>query len=113
MNKVGEKVFNLQRAVLAREGRSGRDCDELEEYNFTVPLKSEFGNPGCLVPGKNGEVFSRKGMVLDRSEFEKMKDEYYGIRGWDVATGLQTKDKLKELDLGDIVEILEREDLII
>ena len=113
LNKVGEKVFNLQKAVLAREGRSGRGCDEPEEFNFAVPLKSEFGNPGCLVPGKNGEVFSRKGLVLDRSEFEKMKDEYYEIRGWDVATGLQTKAKLEELGLGDITKTLQNEELII
>jgi aldehyde:ferredoxin oxidoreductase len=113
LNKVGERVFNLQKAVLAREGRNGRDCDDLEEFNFTVPLKSEFGNPGCLVPGQNGEVFSKKGQVLDRGEFEKMKDEYYQIRGWDVATGLQTKAKLKELGLGDIAETLQNEKLII
>jgi aldehyde:ferredoxin oxidoreductase len=65
------------------------------------------------VPGQNGEVFSKKGQVLDRGEFEKMKDEYYEIRGWDVATGLQTKAKLKELGLGDIAETLQNEELII
>jgi aldehyde:ferredoxin oxidoreductase len=65
------------------------------------------------VPGQNGEVFSKKGQVLDRGEFEKMKDEYYQIRGWDVATGLQTKAKLKELGLGDIAETLQNEKLII
>ncbi len=112
LNKLGERIFNLQRAVLAREGRKGRDCDKLEEFNFTVPLKADFGNPDCLVPGKNGEVFSRKGMVLDRGEFEKMKDEYYAIRGWDVKTGLQTQTKLEELGLGDIAETLKREDLL-
>ena len=65
------------------------------------------------MPGQNGEVFSKKGQVLDRGEFEKMKDEYYQIRGWDVATGLQTKAKLKELGLGDIAETLQNEKLII
>ena len=37
-------------------------------------------------------------------DFEKMKDEYYRIRGWDVATGLQTRQKLEELDLKEIEE---------
>jgi aldehyde:ferredoxin oxidoreductase len=41
--------------------------------------------------------------VVDRERFEKMKDEYYQLRGWDVASGLQTKAKLKELGLQDIV----------
>jgi aldehyde:ferredoxin oxidoreductase len=113
LNKVGERVFNFQRAVLAREGRKGRDCDELAEFNFTVPLKADFGNPDCLVPGKDGEVFSRKGMVLDRSEFEKMKDEYYEIRGWEVSTGLQTQTKLEELGLSDIAETLQHEELLV
>ena len=51
-------------------------------------------------------------MVLDRQKFEKMKDEYYAIRGWDVSTGLQTKTKLEELGLGDIAETLQHEDLL-
>ena len=38
--------------------------------------------------------------------FESMKDEYYQLRGWDVATGLQTKAKLEELELHDIAKDL-------
>lgn len=113
LDKFGQRVFNLQRAVLTREGRKGRASDTIEEFNFTIPLKAEFGNPDCIVPGRNGEAFSRKGMVLDRQKFEKMKDEYYAIRGWDVSTGLQTKTKLEELGLGDIAETLQHEDLLV
>jgi aldehyde:ferredoxin oxidoreductase len=29
-----------------------------------------------------------------------MKDEYYGLRGWDAATGLQTRKTLETLGLG-------------
>jgi len=113
LDKIGQRVFNLQRAVLAREDRKGRASDTIEEFNFTIPLKAEFGNPDCIVPGRNGEVFSRKGMVLDRQKFEKMKDEYYAIRGWDVSTGLQTKTKLEALGLGDIAKALQQEDLLV
>ncbi|HEA66963.1 MAG TPA: hypothetical protein ENI07_09120 [Desulfobacterales bacterium] len=113
LDKFGQRIFNLQRAVLAREGRKGRASDTIEEFNFTIPLKAEFGNPDCIVPGRDGEVFSRKGMVLDRQKFEKMKDEYYAIRGWDVSTGLQKKTKLEELGLGDIAETLQQEDLLV
>ncbi|MBW2538776.1 MAG: hypothetical protein JRE27_04140 [Deltaproteobacteria bacterium] len=52
-------------------------------------------------------------MVLDRNAFEKMKDEYYQIRGWDVSTGYQTAALLQELELGDIAETLHREDLLV
>jgi aldehyde:ferredoxin oxidoreductase len=31
-----------------------------------------------------------------------LKQEYYALRGWDVATGLPTAAKLQELHLGDI-----------
>ena len=109
---VAERVFNLQRAVLAREGHLGRAADTLEEFNFTVPLKAEFGNPECLIPGRDGQAFSRKGMVLDRDEFEKMKDEYYAIRGWQTASGKQTRAGLAELGLADTAETLGREGLL-
>jgi aldehyde:ferredoxin oxidoreductase len=110
--RIGERVFNLQRAILAREGRKGREFDSLEEFNFSVPLKGDIGNPQCIVPGRDGATHSRKAMVVDREEFEKMKDEYYEIRGWDVRTGLQKKAKLVELDLSDVAERLEGEGLL-
>ena len=87
--------------------------DYIDDYNFTTPLKTDFGNPSCIVPGKDGEPLCRKGMVIDRDEFEKVKDEFYQIRGWDVATGLQTKDKLEELGLSDVAQRLEGEGLLV
>ncbi|MCK4964127.1 MAG: hypothetical protein KAS54_03525 [Dehalococcoidia bacterium] len=56
---------------------------------------------------------SRKGEVVDREKFETMKDEYYGLRGWDVASGLQTRAKLEEIGLRGIVSDLERRQLIL
>ncbi len=110
--KIGERVFNLQRAIHIREGHKGREDDSLEEFNFTVPLKGDFGNPGCIVPGKDGEILSRKGMVVEREKFEQMKDEYYQIRGWDVPTGFQKRAKLQELGLGGVAEKLAGEGLL-
>ncbi|MBI4286334.1 MAG: hypothetical protein HY670_10640 [Chloroflexi bacterium] len=43
---------------------------------------------------------------------ETMLDEYYGARGWDVATGLQRREKIGELELDWIIPELEREDAI-
>jgi len=104
--KIGERVFNLQRAIHIREGHKGRGDDCLEEFNYTIPLKGDFGNLGCIVPGRDGEVLSRKGMVVERDKFEQMKDEYYQIRGWDVATGFQKRAKLEELGLGGVADKL-------
>jgi len=110
--KVGERICNLQRAILAREGHKGREYDVIDEYNFNTPLKSDFGNPDCVVPGKDGELFSRKDVVVDREQFENMKGEFYRIRGWDVPSGLQKRAKLEELGLTDIARILEKEALL-
>ncbi|UCG83402.1 MAG: hypothetical protein JSW38_00840, partial [Dehalococcoidia bacterium] len=63
-------------------------------------------NPQAQAPGKDGEITSRMGMVVDRGEFERMKGEFYELRGWDVDSGLQTKKRLEELDLSEIAEEL-------
>jgi aldehyde:ferredoxin oxidoreductase len=39
---------------------------------------------------------------VDKNEFEKMKTEYYGYRGWDAATGLPQQAKFLELGLEDV-----------
>ena len=110
--KIGERVFNLQRAILVREGHRGRDFDTLADLFYTLPLAYDQANPQCIAPGKDGEVISRKGAVVDREEFEKMKDEYYQLRRWDVATGLQTRASLEKLNLEDVVQDLEQRGLM-
>ena len=111
--RIGERVFNLQRAILVREGRGGRMRDTPEKFEFSVPLKGDFGNPECIVPGPGGYPFSRKGMVLDRVDFEQMKDEYYQIRGWDISTGLQRASHLQHLGLADIALDLSERGLLV
>jgi aldehyde:ferredoxin oxidoreductase len=106
LNRIGERVFNLQRAILVREGHRGRDFDQPPGRCFTDPLRFDQVNQDCVVPGKNWEPLSRKGATLDRESFEKMKDEYYQLRGWDVRTGLQTKVALEELGLEDVADDL-------
>lgn len=106
--RIGERVFNLQRAVMLREGRLGKPDDILEEFNYTLGVKADTLNPDCLVPGPDGKPFSRKGMVVDRSGFERMRDEYYILRGWDVETGLPTQKGLEALGLPEIARELRK-----
>jgi aldehyde:ferredoxin oxidoreductase len=112
LNRIGERIFNLQRAILVKEGRGGREGDSLLDVFHTRPLQHEHFNRRCLVIGEDGEPISKKGAFLEREQFEKMKSEYYELRGWDVGSGLQTKAKLEELDLGDIAKELEAKRLV-
>jgi aldehyde:ferredoxin oxidoreductase len=106
--RLGERIFNLQRAIRIRERQSGREDDTLPEFWHTTPLRKSFLNPKLLAPGPSGQPIMRKGSVLDRNRFELMKDEYYRLRGWDVATGLPTESKLAELGLTDVASELRK-----
>ena len=116
--KIGERVFNLQRAIQGLEGRVGREDDQVNEFYFTEPMTEEPGflgifNPDFMLPGPDGELITRKEAVLDRGKFESMMDEYYAIRGWDPGSGLQTSTVLEGLGLEDCVERLREQGLIV
>jgi aldehyde:ferredoxin oxidoreductase len=100
--KIGERNANMQRAVLIRQGWGGKQGDVLNEKLYEKPLEFIFFSPECIVPGKNGKAESKKGTILKRKEFESIRDEYYGLRGWDTDTGYQTERLMTSLDLSDI-----------
>jgi len=112
LNRAGERIFNLHRAILLREGRNGREDDCLTDSQFIEreePVYDAFGmfNPDLELPGKADEIISRKGKALDRDGFRQMMDEYYELRGWDAATGFLRKETLARLDLTDLIEPLQ------
>jgi aldehyde:ferredoxin oxidoreductase len=116
--RTGERCVNLCRAIYLREGRRGRIDDTLEEFNFTAPLEKQdppigLFNPEFFVPDGKGELVSRKGAVVDRKDFEKVMDEYYAVRGWDVATGLQKRETLEKLELEELVPYLRGRGLMV
>ena len=106
--RIGERIFNLQRAIMVRQGTGGRKGDTIMDFYHEEPLGSMFKNPECIAPGKGREQISRKGAILGKNVFEKLKDEYYTLRGWDQETGFQTYAKLKELDMEDIAATLDK-----
>ncbi len=110
--RVGERCANLNRAIRLREGRRGRIDDILEEYFFTQPLRElelhyAILNPENKWPGKEGSTFTSTDAVVRRDFFTKIMDDFYKARGWDPKTGLQKRDTLRKLNLGDIIEPLE------
>ena len=85
--KVSERVRNLERMFDVRQGLRRQD-DSLPKKFFDQPLT-------------HGPY---KGEVMDKDKFERMKDEYYDIRGWDKETGIPTREKLEELGLGEVAD---------
>ena len=112
LNQYGERIFNLQRGVLLREGWRPKADDVVEEFNYTDPVGTVFMNPDVIVPGPGKEVISRKGQTLDRAEFETMRKEFYDLRGWDAESGLQKAETLERLGLPDLVQNLTRIDRV-
>jgi aldehyde:ferredoxin oxidoreductase len=108
LNRLGERNINMQRAIHLKHGWKGRTDDQMMDYYFTQPLKKWelFCDPECIIPGKNDEIVCVEGSVFDRNAFEKLKDEYYELRGWDVETGLLKESTLKGFDMADIAEEL-------
>ncbi|MBI2934488.1 MAG: aldehyde ferredoxin oxidoreductase family protein [Chloroflexi bacterium] len=88
---AAERVYNLEQAYNIRLGLSRKD-DSLPSVFFNTPLS-------------NGPL---KGFVLQRPAFEKMLDEYYAHRGWDVNTGVPARATLEALGMPDVADALEK-----
>ncbi len=78
---IGERKVNMMRYFNAREGFTKED-DTLPERLFE--------------PFQDGPS---KGVALDREKYEKSKELYYEIAGWDKETGNPTEGTLKKLSL--------------
>jgi aldehyde:ferredoxin oxidoreductase len=87
----GERVCNLERAIVIRDGRT-KAMETLPDFFFKTPIPDG----------------AQAGKVLDRGLFEKMKDEYYTLRGWDPETGMQKESTLSKLELGDVAKELKK-----
>jgi aldehyde:ferredoxin oxidoreductase len=103
LDRYGERIFNLQRAILLREGRRVPEADFPPEYNFTERLKAIPNFEEMTVVGPGGKAVSAVGRVLDRDRFTSMLKEYYHLRGWDEETGLPKPETLAALGLDDLV----------
>ena len=86
MREAGERIVNLERAYLVREGVRRKD-DRLPPRFLREPLTS---GPA-------------KGHVL---ELDVMLDEYYAVRGW-TPDGVPKLETLLRLGLGDVASDLE------
>lgn len=75
--KIGERIYNLERVIINKFGFDGKD-DTLPKRLLEEPMPEG--------PAR-GHV----------AELEKMKEEYYKLRGW--VNGIPTREKLAELEI--------------
>ena len=83
--KIGDRIWNMERLFLLREGYTHRD-DTLPERFFEEPV--DVGN---------GEK-----RAIDREEFHQAIKDWYRVRGWD-ESGRPTRWKLEELGLDEYI----------
>ncbi len=88
MLEIGERIINLERAYLIREGIRRKD-DYLPARFLKEPLPN--GN-------SKGSIF----------KIEPMLDEYYAERGWDLKTGIPKAERLRKIGLKYVIEDLKR-----
>lgn len=89
---TGERITNLERAFNVREGLT-REDDALPKRFLEEPIKD---GPS-------------KGQVVN---LDLMLDEYYEARGWDLASGFPTRQKLEGLGLKAVADELDRMGLL-
>jgi len=89
LERVGERVINLERAFNVREGVRRKD-DLLPYRVMHEPIP--FG--------------PSKGRYCPPAELDHMLDEYYALRQWS-SDGVPTKERLASLGLHDVINTLE------
>jgi aldehyde:ferredoxin oxidoreductase len=89
MDRVGERVFNLIRAIDIRNHDRSRAVDNAFAADLTQPSFVD-------------------GVALEMEKFMPMMDRYYERRGWNPANGYPTRAKLEQLGMGDVADGLEK-----
>jgi aldehyde:ferredoxin oxidoreductase len=86
--RVGERIWNLERAFNVREGFSRNDDILPERFRTESPKRGP----------THGQIF----------EMDEMLDDYYEARGWDKETGIPKREKLESLGLKEVADDLEK-----
>ena len=81
--RTAERIYMLERAILTRHGHT-----RTEDWFFE-------------------SLFATNSKWLDKEGLRRTMDEYYTLRGIDVATGISKKSTLEKLGLKDVVDDLE------
>jgi len=96
MKKKGERIMNLYKILNVREGFTRKE-DRPPESVFT-PVQTPEGEQSL-------QNYYRK-KTYSMEDCERLLDDYYKYRGWDIKTGVPTKEKLEELGLEDFSKVV-------
>jgi aldehyde:ferredoxin oxidoreductase len=102
LDRIGERIWNLQRSIMVREGRTRKE-DTLHKAYFR---KSKTEQKIRGEPQVHTNVASDQTQPIPLNTFEEAKSSYYRMRGWDEKTGHPTRKKLIDLGLEEIAEEL-------
>lgn len=92
----GERISNVAKMINVREGFS-RDDDRVPEVWFR-PMDSPEGRIEMQ------DYYQTK--VLTKEDVNRLLDDYYEERGWEIEKGIPTQKKLKELGLAEYLKDL-------
>ena len=87
LDRAGERIWNLHRAIDVRNHGRDRAVDE-----STID--------GFMYPGKDD------GVTPDRDRLVDLLQTYYRLRGWNPENGWPTRSLLESLGLNDVVDEL-------
>jgi aldehyde:ferredoxin oxidoreductase len=87
LTRFATRGFTFERMLLARAGRH-RGMEESLAPHFQLPCRDD-------------------GTLVDAAGFSRILDEYYGARGWDLATGWPTPQSLAALGLESAIPEME------
>lgn len=91
--KAGERISNIAKLINVREGFT-RNEDKVPE-TWLRPMESPEGKIELM------DYYGTQS--LTKSDIEKMLDEYYDERGWNLKKGIPAKQKLQELGLEEYI----------
>ncbi|MHA1377051.1 MAG: aldehyde ferredoxin oxidoreductase N-terminal domain-containing protein [Candidatus Helarchaeota archaeon] len=87
--KAAETSWNLLKIINAREGFMRKD-DEIPQQLLKKRIRYYHGN-----------------VLITRELADRLLDDYYSERGWNIDTGIPKTEKLKELQLENVINDLE------
>jgi len=111
-----EDIHETAQALTAATG-DFFDFDTVMRVGRRVVNTMRVYNTLCGITGKNDNPSARYSSVVEDGPaegvnigevFQRMKERYFELVGWDKKTGIPLSETLQELDLADLIPLIER-----